>query len=736
MHLLANYRTIQPPLRLGSVVRLTTTLPLSTGEGRGEEALLKTSEVSPRRFQHWFVGRNVMTSANPAQNVRPDLVAADVRRLTIIPRSAPVPRRKLHLIKSWFLSANEPNNANVATPEYLSTTPAHGTLSSILLNGGEGRGEEALIKTSNFPSRRFHHWFLGRFHGAKSWFSKPANLGASPCRPGPLTRRRPPWRDGIVESLTTIPPLPKGEGRGEGEAPKQTDRSPQSPSIFKNEGWFLGRNIPPSLTNWFSQLLALGTPCGAALAILALALLTGCAVGPDYKRPAATTTTLPDTYAGATNGWKLAAPQAQFPKGNWWEVFGDPELNSLETQASGGNLQLQAAVARFDEARAQMDVTRAGLFPSVDLSGSATRQRVSPNTPSLSTGQPIGQASTYNEFTLPLDFTYELDLWGRVRRSVESARAQTQASADDLATIKLAIQAEVAVDYFTLRALDSERAVLRSSIIVFSKSLDLTKSQRTGGIATDLEVAQAETVLKTTQAQIPAVSLQRAQLEHALAVLTGQPATTFRIAEQSLAVTPPAIPPGMPSELLERRPDISAAERRMAAANASIGVAKAAFYPTIQLDGLVGLESVNAGAVFNASSRMWAVGPSVTLPIFEGGRLRAGLRLSQATYEEMVANYRDTVLNGFAEVEDSLSAQTLLASQYDAVYAALLAARRELEIANNRYRDGLITYLDVATAENTTLNLEFSTVQLRGQQLVAAITLVKSLGGGWSPASQ
>jgi len=490
-------------------------------------------------------------------------------------------------------------------------------------------------------------------------------------------------------------------------------------------------NTPVRRLALIPRLLAFGTRSMPPIAILVLALLTGCAVGPDYKRPPAMAS-VPDTYAGATNGWKLAAPQGQFPKGNWWTVFGDPELNSLELQASAENLQLQAAVARFDEARAQMDVTRAGLFPNADISGSATRQRVSPNTPSLTTGQPIGAANTYNDFTLPLDFSYELDLWGRVRRTVESARAQAQASADDLAAIKLAIQAEVAVDYFTLRALDSERAVLRSSITVFSKSLDLTKSQRTGGIATDLEVAQAETVLKTTQAQVPAVSLQRAQLEHALAVLTGQPASSFRIAEQLLAVTPPAIPPGVPSELLERRPDISAAERRMAAANASIGVAKAAFFPTIELNGLVGLESVNAGTVFNGSSRLWAVGPSLTLPVFEGGRLRAGLHLAQATYEEMVDNYRDTVLNGFAEVEDSLAAQTLLASQYAAENDALIAARRELEIANNRYRDGLITYLDVATAENTTLNLEFSTVQLRGQQLVAAVTLVKSLGGGWS----
>jgi multidrug efflux system outer membrane protein len=467
---------------------------------------------------------------------------------------------------------------------------------------------------------------------------------------------------------------------------------------------------------------------------VALMLLAGCAVGPDYKRPEATT--IPAAYANATNGWKVAQPQGQLPKGNWWEVFSDPELNALELQVDAANQELKAAVARFEEARATMDVTRSGLFPNVGACFSATRQRVSPNAPVTTTGQAIGNPSTYNDFTVPLDLSYEVDLWGRVRRSVESARAQARASADDLEAIKLSIQAEVALDYFTLRALDSEQAVLRSSVKVFSTSFDLTVDRRTGGVATDLDVAEAQTVLKTTQAQIPAVALQRAHLEHALALLVGQPAATYRIPERSLSAAPPLIASGLPSELLERRPDISAPERRMAAANASIGVAKAAFFPTVQLNGLAGLESVNAGTLFNWSSRMWAVGPSLTLPLFEGGRLRAGLRFADATYDEMVANYRESVLTAFSEVEDSLAAQNLLANQYDAQSDALIAARKQLEIANNRYRDGLTTYLDVATAESTALNTEFSTVQLRGQQLVAAVTLVKSLGGGWQEAKE
>jgi multidrug efflux system outer membrane protein len=426
---------------------------------------------------------------------------------------------------------------------------------------------------------------------------------------------------------------------------------------WKQSGFLSGESSRKG-ARWLSHL---------GLSLVTLTYFTGCAVGPDYKRPEAAV--IPAAYAGATNGWKVAQPQGELPKGNWWEIFCDPELITLEVQAANAN---------------QMDVTRAGLFPNVALFGSATRQQTSPNAPSVTTGQAIGQASTYDNFTMPLDLSYEADFWGRVRRSVESSRAQMQASADDLATIKLEIQAEVAVDYFTLRALDSERAVLRSSIEVFSKSLDLTRNRRAGGVATDLDVAQAETLLKTTQAQLPAVVLQRSQFEHALASLVGQPASLFQIPEHLLSTEPPMIPAGLPSELLERRSDISATERLMAAANANIGVAKAAFFPSIQLNGLAGFESVNAGTVFNWSSRMWAVGPTLTMPIFEGGKLRAGLRLANATYEEMVANYRQTVLTAFSEVEDNLAAQNLLASQYEAENGALTAARLQLQVANNR----------------------------------------------------
>jgi len=468
---------------------------------------------------------------------------------------------------------------------------------------------------------------------------------------------------------------------------------------------------------------------GVLLAVAGL-FMAGCAVGPDYKRPAATATT-PGAYAGATNEWKVAEPQASLPKGNWWEMFGDAELNRLETSAAAANQQLKAAVAAFDQARALTDVSRAGFFPHFDFSPSATREGDSRNRPLNGKAAGKSQTFSFNTFTAPIDLTYEVDLWGRVRRSVESARSQEQASLDDLETVKLAIQAEVATDYFTLCALDAQTALLRSDIEVFQRSLELTQNRRNGGVATDLDVAQAETVLKTTQAELPGTLLQRAQFEHALAVLTGQPASTFGLAERPLEIAPPIIPPGLPSALLERRPDISAAERRMAAANASIGVAKAAFFPTILFNGLGGFESLNAGTVFNWQSRFWSLGPSLTLPLFEGGQNVANLRAARAAYDETVANYRQSVLTAFAEVEDNLAGQNFLARQYDAEAAALVAARKQLEIANNRYKAGLVTYLDVATAQSIELGIESTTVQLRGQQLVAAVALVKSLGGGW-----
>lgn len=506
----------------------------------------------------------------------------------------------------------------------------------------------------------------------------------------------------------------------------QTMENYQSPARARNP-----RRSPAADPRPLWLLLCWGT----------LSVVAGCALGPDYKRPALGA--ISPAYAGATNAvtteatnaWKIAEPRAELPKDRWWTIFDDAELNELERQAAGANQEIKAATARFDQARAQMSVARAGLFPGISAVPAYVRERFSADTPLPPLGKAPGLSGTYNDFAVPLDLAYEVDLWGRVRRSLESARAQYQASADDVETIKLLIQAEVAADYFSLRALDAQKAVLNSSLEVFGKSLDLTRNLRKEGAVSELDVAQAETALKRTQARLPAVVLQRTRFEHALALLVGRSASQFRVPEHALSTPPPRVPSGVPSELLERRPDVAAAERRMAAANAGIGVAKAAFFPSVELNGLGGFESVSAGTLFKGASGLWAVGPTLTIPLFEGGRLRAGLQKSKAKYDETVASYRESVLAAFSEVEDGLAAQTLLANQSAAQNEALVAARKQVDIVNHQYREGLITYLDVATAQDTELDVEYTAVEVRGEQLVAAVTLVKALGGGWqSPA--
>jgi multidrug efflux system outer membrane protein len=461
----------------------------------------------------------------------------------------------------------------------------------------------------------------------------------------------------------------------------------------------------------------------------ALALLGGCMVGPDYHR-ADLSQPAPEQFAatGATNEWKVATPQSEIPKGEWWKIFGDAQLDQLEADAAAANQELKAAAARFAQARELVNVARSGLFPHLEANPSYSRTRSSANSAKSGGGPGV----TVNDFYIPFDLSYEVDLWGRVRRDIEAGRADQQASLANLENVRLSIQAEVAADYFTARSLDSDIALLRTNIEVFRKSLELTRNRHSGGIATELDVSQAETVLKTTEAELPRATLQRIKLQHALAVLTGKVASSFTMSDRPLEAGAPEIPAGVPSELLERRPDIAASERSMAAANARIGVAKAAFFPTVRLNGVAGLESVSAGSLFNASSRLWAVGPSIHVPIFEGGRLRADLRRAKAKYEETIANYRQSVLSAFGEVEDNLSAQGLLASELAAQEEALNASRRTLTVAENRYKAGLVTYLEVATAQNAALARERDVTRLRGERLVTSVALIKSLGGGWN----
>jgi multidrug efflux system outer membrane protein len=480
--------------------------------------------------------------------------------------------------------------------------------------------------------------------------------------------------------------------------------------------------------------------------ILALALaLAGCKVGPDYRRPPPLgTSALPPAFSAPADGtntaqWKPAAPAAHRLRGSWWQVFGDTELNRLEALSGVHNQEIAAAIARFDQARASVKVARADLLPQVELDPSSIRQRASFNTPE--NGIAEGVSPTFNTFTALAQAGWEADVWGRVRRQVESARARLAAGSDDLQAVRLVVQAELAVDYFTLRALEAETDVLQRTIETYRRSLELTVSRRQGGIATDLDVSQAQTQLRTAEAALPELRLRRARLLHAIAALCGQPAVGFALAPQNAPAArtagaasgaqAPTVPLALPSELLERRPDIAAAEHRMAGANAQVGVAQSAFYPHFRFNGLAGFESISASTWFDWPSSFWSVGPAMQLPLFTGGRNRAQLALSRAAYQETLAAYRQTVLSAFQEVEDQIAAQHLLEAQLQAETAALASAQHTLDVANNRYKSGLVTYLEVAIAQTSALALERTVVQIRGDKLVAVVGLIKALGGGW-----
>jgi outer membrane protein, multidrug efflux system len=467
------------------------------------------------------------------------------------------------------------------------------------------------------------------------------------------------------------------------------------------------------------------------LIVLALGLV-GCAVGPNYKRAAVET---PAAWKEAPpSGWKEATPQDNIAKGNWWEIFNDPVLNDLETQATTENQNLKAAVARVIQARAIARITRADFFPTVTFDPSAVRSRQSGNRP-VQPGSTPAKAYTANQFSVPLDLSYELDIWGKVRREFEAANADAQASVAAYETILLTLKSDVAQTYFNLRYIDADLAILRGNIEVYKKSLDLVRVRYKGGVVSGLDVSQAETLLASTQAQYISEGRQRADLEHALAVLLGKPASEFSIDENPLNLTPPVIPPGLPSDLLERRPDIAEAERQMAASNALIGVAKAAFFPSISLTGSAGQLSVSLGSLLSGQSFTWFFGPTVSLPVFEGGRLSADLKRARAAYDESVANYRQQVLVAFQEVEDALAGLRILDDQAAAQATAVQAAQKTLQISTFRYKQGLALYLEVLGAQRAVLENEQIAAQIRGLQLVTSVQLVKALGGGWQDSN-
>lgn len=468
----------------------------------------------------------------------------------------------------------------------------------------------------------------------------------------------------------------------------------------------------------------------AAFLLLLLSSIPAFAKGPKYQKPSVT---IPQNWQTPAP-WHEALPLDSLPKGAWWAFFGDAELNQYEQRAMASNQTLQAAIARLSEARATARVTASGLYPELDAGARAIRERLSGNRPVNGVRiQPI--PITQNEFTIPFTLNYEIDLFGRVRHSVEASNAQLQASAADLENVRLLVSSELAADYFQLRELDSEIGVVQKAITYQQQGLTLVENRHTGGAASGLEVAQQKVVLDSSITQLALLQQQRAQYQHALAMLQGLAPAEFIAPVRGLDTEPPALPLILPSELLQRRPDIAVAERETGAANARIGVARAALYPSISLGGSGGLDSKAIGSLLNAPSFFWSLGLSALEPVIAGGRNRAQLDFAKAGYQEAVANYRETALTAFQQVEDGLSGLTTLAAAYQSQQRAVADAERSLQLANARYSGGLVTYLDVITAEEQALSNEREETQLLGQRMTTSVYLVKALGGGWDSSS-
>jgi NodT family efflux transporter outer membrane factor (OMF) lipoprotein len=463
-------------------------------------------------------------------------------------------------------------------------------------------------------------------------------------------------------------------------------------------------------------------------AILASGLLAGCVVGPNYHRPLVQAPMAYKTEAP----WRVAAPKDSLPKEAWWEVFNDSELNGYERQLLAANQSLEAAKDRLNQARALARVTSAGFFPTVSADPSAALNRYSANRPQQVTTVPPLTQTTYQ---IPFLLNYEPDLFGAVRRNLQASNAALQSTAADLYNARLVLTAELAADYFSLRELDAEMQVVQESVDIQKKGLQLVESRHTGGVASGLDLAQQQTLLDSTVTQLYLVQQQRAQYEHAIAVLTGSPASAFNVPVRPLKAEPPQVPLGVPSDLLERRPDVASAERQMAYENALVGVATAAFYPQLTISGGGGFQSTSLSNLITAPNAIWSLGADVLQPIFEGGRNRANLAATKAAYEATVANYRESVLTAFQQVEDGLSGLNALSRASASQSAAVEDAQRALQLANDRYTGGVTSYLDVITAQSALLNNQRLATQLLGQQLVTSVYLVKALGGGWD-ASQ
>ena len=460
--------------------------------------------------------------------------------------------------------------------------------------------------------------------------------------------------------------------------------------------------------------------CLAAWAPLALA---GCMVGPDYVRPEAPVT---PQYKEA-GSWKAAEPRDAIARGNWWSVFGDPQLDALEQQVAVSNQNVLVAQAQLLQARALVAQARAAVFPMLTAGASVVRERQS-----STLGPRPAARGTFTTYSLPLDASWEIDLWGGARRAYEATGAGMQATAAQVETVLLSSQAALAQDYFLLRSLDAQQQLYNDTVQAFERSLQLTRNRYRSGVAARSEVALAETQLRTTQAQAIDLAVQRAQLEHAIAILIGKPPAAFSLPPAPLTGAPPPIPLGMPTDLLERRPDVAAAERQMAAANAQIGVATAAYFPSLTLSAQGGFESSVLSQLLNAPSRFWSIGAALAQTVFDAGLSRARTEQARAAYTGTIAAYRQTVLNGFQEVEDSLAALRILEEEAAATALAVSSARESVRLATNQYKAGVASYLDVVIAQTAALNNERTEAEILARRMTAAVSLVKALGGGWA----
>jgi len=452
--------------------------------------------------------------------------------------------------------------------------------------------------------------------------------------------------------------------------------------------------------------------------LVILMLISGCSVGPDYKRPDAP---VPSSFK-ELKGWREALPRDQEIRTTWWEAFGDSILNSLEEQVTVSNQSIALAESQYRQAQALVQLARANYFPTVNAGAAYTHS------------QPAGNTSgAIDQHQVSLNAAWEVDLWGRVRRQVESSKASAEASFADLQAMRLSMQAELALNYFQLRTLDAQKKNLEQAIAAYGKALELTQNRYRAGVAAKADVAAAQTQLKSAQAQAIDVGIQRAQLEHAIAILTGKPPADFSLTPVILIQPQIKIPVAIPSDLLERRPDIASTERKMAAANAQIGVAKAAYYPTLSLSGSLGYASAELASLFTSPSFFWALGPTaLAATLFDGGARKAQTEQAKAAYDGTVAFYRQTVLTGFQEVEDNLAALRILDEEAQSQELAVKSAQESVMLTTNQYKAGIVSYLNVVTVQTIALTNERAAISTRGQRLNAAVLLIKALGGGWS----